>query len=102
MSVTSRIGLPLADGFTSSTSFLLDGPLDKLDLLVRDADALAEFLIANAWRDGLELPRGVGVSRPGLSELYQREGGIRGVRFRNRTSGEAATLTFLDLYTTGG
>lgn len=99
MSVRSRIGVTLADGFTDASTFLLDGPLDKLDLLVRDGDALAEFLVAGTWRDGLELPRGIGVSRPGLSELYQHERGIRGIRFRNRTAGEAATLTFLDLYT---
>lgn len=102
MSLQSRAGLVLADGFTSSTTFLLDGPLDKLDLLVRDADALCEFLVAGAWRDGLELPRGIGVSRPGLSDLFERERGIRGVRFRNRAAGQAATLTFVDLYTVGG
>lgn len=101
MSLTSRIGVVLSDGFTSSATFLLDGPLDKLDVLVRNADAIAEFQVAGAWRDGLELPRGIGASRPGLSELYVREGGIRGIRFRNRTAGDAATLSYLDLYTAG-
>lgn len=98
----SRLNLELADTFTSSATFQLGDRLDKLDVLVRGADAVCELLIAGTWRDGFELARGIGVSRPGLDSLYEREGGIRGIRFRNRTAGEDATLSMLDLYTVGG
>lgn len=96
--ILSRLNVALADGFTSSTTFRTADPLDKLDVLVRNADALCELEVAGAWRDGFQLARGVGISRPGLSELYKREGGIRAIRFRNLTAGQAATLSFLDLY----
>ena len=97
--IRSLAELVLPDLPTPASTVITASPIEKVDVLVRDADAICEFLINNAWTDPLRLSRGIAVSRAGLADLYRTRGSARGIRLKNAVTGSPATLVIFDLYT---
>ena len=89
----SRTGLTVSGPPIEATTFRFGSPLEKLDVLVKYADAVTvEFLVENRWGDRLQLERDAFGSKTGLVDLFEGRGGCYGVRFASLA--ETATISF--------